>query len=145
MAFRDDFPLPDTEWQGTRPFWEAAARHELVIPRCDNCGKFCWYPRERCRACKGAAFTWTTMSGRARLFSWTVVRHAFLPQFADETPYATGLVALDEDPSVRVVTRFVDCDIEALDFDEPMEAVYRELSFPGIERTVTAPFFRPVS
>ena len=29
-----DFPLPDTEWEGTRGFWEAAAREQLAIPRC---------------------------------------------------------------------------------------------------------------
>ena len=27
-----DFPLPDTEWEGTRGFWEAAAREQLAHP-----------------------------------------------------------------------------------------------------------------
>ena len=33
-----DFPLPDTAWEGTRGFWEAAAREQLAIPRCAACG-----------------------------------------------------------------------------------------------------------
>jgi uncharacterized OB-fold protein len=144
MAMRDDFPLPDTDWEPAAAFWAAAARHQLAIPRCDTCSAYCWYPRAKCAACNGEAFTWTAVSGRGRLFSWTVVRHAFLPQFADEVPYATGLVALDEDPAVRLATRLVDCDVERLDFEQPVEVVFRDLSFPGIERTVTAPFFRPV-
>ena len=143
MAFRDDFPLPDTDWEPLREFWAAAARHELVIPRCDSCGAYCWYPRDKCRACKGESFTWAPMSGRGRLFSWTVVRHAFLKQFAEDVPFATGLVALDEDPAVRLVTRLVDCDVDDLAFDQPVDVVFRDLAFPGIERTVTAPFFRP--
>ena len=48
-----DFPLPDTEWEGTRGFWEAAAREELAIPRCAACGRYQWYPHARCRACGG--------------------------------------------------------------------------------------------
>jgi uncharacterized OB-fold protein len=83
------------------------------------------------------------MSGRGRLFAWTVVRHAFLPQFAEDVPYATGLVSLDEDPSVRIVTRIVDCDPERLAFDLPVRVVFRPLTFPGMDRTVTAPFFAP--
>jgi uncharacterized OB-fold protein len=85
------------------------------------------------------------MSGRGRLFAWTVVRHAFLPQFSDDVPYATGLVALDEDPSVRIVTRIVDCDPERLAFHMPVRVVFRPLSFPGIDRTVTAPLFAPAA
>jgi len=70
----DDFPLPDTDWEPTREFWQAAARHELVIPRCKSCGAWNWYPPERCRACDGAELPWTPVSGRGTLFSWAVVR-----------------------------------------------------------------------
>jgi uncharacterized OB-fold protein len=140
---RSDFPLPDIEWEPTREFWAAAARSELVIPRCDACGRYAWYPRESCESCMGSSFTWTKMSGRGRLFAWTVVRHAFLPAFAEKVPYVPGLVALDEDPAVRIVTRIVDCDPEQLRFDQSVRVVFRPLSFPGIDRTVTAPFFVP--
>jgi uncharacterized OB-fold protein len=85
------------------------------------------------------------MSGRGRLFAWTVVRHAFLPQFSDEVPYVPALVALDEDPAVRIVTRIVDCDPERLAIDQAVRVVFGPLSFPGIDRTVTAPFFTPAA
>jgi hypothetical protein len=140
---RPDFPLPDTEWEPTREYWAAAARGELAVPRCDACSAYIWYPRETCQECGDSSLTWTTMSGRGRLFAWTVVRHAFLPQFADEVPYVPALVALDEDPAVRIVTRMVDCDAAQLAFDLSVHVVFRPLSFPGIGRTVTAPFFRP--
>ena len=50
------------------------------------------------------------MSGRGTLFSWAVVRRAFLPAFDDMVPFVTALVALDEDPSVRIPTYIVDVD-----------------------------------
>ena len=110
MKFRDDFPLPDTDWPPTREFWAAAARGELALPRCDACARFVWYPDGACRRCGGdRAHLDARSSGRGRLFSWSVVHRAFIPQLADDVPYVAGLVALDEDPAVRLVTRIVDC------------------------------------
>lgn len=140
---RPDFPLPDVTWEPTREFWGGAARGELCIPRCDACGRLCWYPRERCRHCDTAAFTWDTLSGRGTLFSWVVVTHAFLPQFADLVPFVPALVALDEDPGVRLATRMVDCELAQLDFEMPVQAAFRSISFAGVAGEVRAPLFVP--
>lgn len=143
MKFRDDFPLPDTEWEPTRPFWAAAARHTLAIPRCDLCARYVWYPDGACRHCGGTRLTWTQVGGDATLFSWSVVRRAFLPQLRELVPFATGLVALAEDPGVRLVTLLVDCPLEELAVDLPVRVVFRALRFPGIDRSVIAPLFAP--
>jgi hypothetical protein len=140
---RPDFPLPDVDWPPTREFWAGAARGELVIPRCDACGALVWYPEPRCPTCAGERFTGSPMSGRGRLFSWAVVRRAFLPQFETLVPYVAALVALEEEPAVRLVTRLVDCAPEALRIDMPVRAVFRPLRFPGIAREVMAPLFVP--
>ena len=138
-----EFPLPDTEWQATREFWAAAARGELVIPRCADCGAWNWYPPDRCRACERAELPWTPVSGRGTLFSWAVVRRALVKPFAGHVPYATGLVALEEDPDVRLVTTIVDCSLADLRIEMPMTVVYRALDFPGVSREVVAPMFAP--
>jgi hypothetical protein len=143
MDVRTEFPLPDVAWEGTREFWAGAARGELVIPRCDGCTKLVWYPEKACRACRGESFTWAPMSGRGRLFAWTVVRHAFLPQFREKLPYVAGLVALEEDPAVRIVSNIVDCKPEELVADMPLRVVFRPLEFAGIPRHVAAPMFVP--
>ena len=139
----DEFPLPDTEWQATREFWAAAARGELVIPRCADCGAWNWYPPDRCRACESAELPWTPVSGRGTLFSCAVVRRALVKPFAGQVPYATGLVALEEDPDVRLVTTIVDCSLADLRIEMPMTVVYRTLDFPGVSREVVAPMFTP--
>jgi uncharacterized OB-fold protein len=139
-----DFPLPDTEWPGTRGFWEAAAREQLAIPRCAGCARWVWYPQERCPACGAAELPWTPVGGRGTLFSWAVVRRALLSAFAGQVPYVTGLVALAEDPAVRLVTRLVDCEPEALRAELPVRVVFRPLVFPNVARRVIAPMFTPV-
>jgi uncharacterized protein len=140
---RHDFPLPDTTWEPTREFWAGAAREQLRIPRCDVCGRLCWYPRARCRHCDGESFTWSTMSGHGSVFSWVVVTHEFLPQFAHLVPFVPALVTLEEDPAVRLATRLVDCDPDGIDFDLPVEVSFRTISFAGVEGAVTAPLFTP--
>ncbi len=144
MKFRDDFPLPDVEWPPTREFWQGAARHQLVVPRCDACGRWVWYPTDACRRCGATAQTWTPVSGRGRLFSWSIVHRAFIPQLADMVPYVTALVAIDEDPAVRLATFIVDCAHDHLRIDMPVAVTFRELRFAGVAGSVTAPLFAPV-
>jgi uncharacterized OB-fold protein len=138
------FPLPDTDWEPTRGFWQAAAREELCIPRCSACRELNWYPPERCRYCDGDALEWSRVSGRATLFSWSHVTRALFAAYASKAPYTTGLVVLAEDPRVRLVTLLVDCAPEALRIDMPVEVVFRRLEFPDVEGGVIAPMFRPV-
>ena len=140
-----DFPLPDTEWGPTREFWAAAARGELAIPRCAGCGAYQWYPAEACSRCGGTALPWASVSGRATLYSWAVVRRAWVRAFADRVPYVTGLVALEEDPAVRIVTILVDCDPEQLRIDMPMRVVFRPLTAGDSAREVPAPMFTPAT
>jgi uncharacterized OB-fold protein len=142
---RDDFPLPDLSDERTAEFFAGAARGELVIPKCDSCGAFCWYPEERCPKCDGETFTWTVVAGRGRLYSWAVVRRAFLPAFEEMVPFVTGLIALDDDPDVRIVSYVVDCDPDALVADQPLAVAFRDLRFPTVpDKAVPVPMFVPL-
>jgi len=114
-----------------------------MIPQCSACERYVWYPEETCPHCGGSEIPWVSMSGRGRLYSWSEVKHPLYPPYADQLPYVTGLVALDEDPGVRYVTRIVDSEPSALVIEMPMEVVFRELSFTDIEGAVVAPVFKP--
>jgi uncharacterized protein len=139
---RDDFPLPDVNDRLTAAFFAGAARGELVITHCEACDAYVWYPAERCPTCEGA-LTWKPVSGRGTLFSWATVRRPFLPAFADEVPFVTALVAIEEDPAVRVVTYMVDAEPETLRADEPVHVTFRPLSFSTVpDKSVIVPMFR---
>ena len=138
---RDDFPLPDVDDPLTAPFFAGAARGELVITRCDGCGDYVWYPQDACPR-DGGALAWTAVSGRGTLFSWAVVRRAFLPAFADRVPFVTALVALAEDPAVRLCTYVVDAAPEELVADAPVAVSFRPLEFTTVPgRSVVVPMF----
>jgi uncharacterized OB-fold protein len=144
MKFRAEFPLPDVDWPPTREFWAGAARRELVLPRCDACARYVWYPDGACRHCGATAQTWTRVSGRGRLFSWSVIHRPFIPQLADLVPFVTALVAIDEDPAVRLATLLVDTPPRTLRVDMPVTVVFQELRFAAVKGTVVAPMFTAI-
>ena len=72
-----------------------------------------------------------------------MVRRALVSEFAEKLPLLTGLVALAEDPAVRVVTNLVECEPEALRAELPVRVVFRPLVFPNLARRVIAPMFTP--
>jgi hypothetical protein len=93
-------PLPKPT-ATSRPFWDAAKRHQLQLQRCAGCGSFIYYPRDRCPNCLSERLEWTPVSGRGKLYSYTVVRRASTRSFADK-PYVLAIVELDE--GVRMTT-----------------------------------------
>jgi uncharacterized OB-fold protein len=141
---RDDFPLPDVADPVTAPFFSAAAAGELRIPRCAQCARLVWYPAPECPTCGSASMPWARVRGTGTLFSWAVVRRAFLPAFEDRVPFVSGLVALSEDPAVRLVTYLVDASPAELAAEQEVEVVFRPLVFSTVpNRAVTVPMFRP--
>ena len=129
--------LPDPAWSVARPFWEGCRAGELRIPRCDRCGRWVWYPAPLCPDCGGEHHVWTATAGRATLFTWVTVRRAFLPGY--RTPYVTALVALAEDPRVRLATFLRDIPTRGLRAGMPVE-----LLFETVSEHLTLPAFRCV-
>jgi uncharacterized OB-fold protein len=139
------FPLPDPEWPPTRAFFAAAAREELAIPRCEECGQLNWTPPERCRACTSENLAWSAVSGRAHLFSWARIERAWVKAYRPIAPYVTGIVTLEEDPAVRLVTLILDTTPEELRDALPMQAVFRPLPYPDAPDSLIVPQFRPAA
>lgn len=83
---------------------EAAYRQRLgqgvfEIQRCQACGKHYFYPRVLCRHCGSDAVQWVKPSGRATVYSTTVVRRK--PE--DGGNHNVAVVELDEGP--RMMSR----------------------------------------
>ena len=119
----------------TAPYFAGAAAGELRVPLCERCVRYVWYPEPVCPDC-GGGLQWVVLSGRGTLFSWAVVQRPFLPAFAEQVPFVTALVALDEDPFVRIVTYVVDIEAEALVADLPLDRRLPPALVPDRARSV---------
>ena len=123
MTATTDIPLPQPT-ELSRPFWEAANEGRLTLQRCDACGHLRWTPQILCTNCLAEPFTWVDVSGRGRLYSYTIVHRAPLAGF--EVPYVLAVVELEEGP--LMLTRLVDSPIENLAVEAPVEVAFTRAS-----------------
>lgn len=100
-------PVPD---ERSRPFWDAAAEHRLVLARCSRCGAFSHPPDVVCPACHATDpdFRWAEVDGSGVVRSWTVMRQSFVPGFDEVLPYVLVDVELAAQPDLRLIGRLVD-------------------------------------
>jgi uncharacterized OB-fold protein len=66
------------------------------------------------------------VSGRGRLHTYTVVYQPSQAAFRDDTPYIYAVVQLDEGP--RMVSNIVQCEIDAVRVDMPLEAIFDDVT-----------------
>ena len=115
-------PLPDLKDERTRPFWEAARKHEVRMQKCPKCG-YVRYPASiYCPECLDQNDNWVKMSGKAKVWSYNIYHHVFNEAFKDDIPYNTALVQLEEGP--MLVTNIVDIKNEDIKVNMPEEAVF---------------------
>ena len=81
----------------TKPFWEAAAEHRLVVPRCTNCGTYRLPPSAFCYVCRTQEVEWVEQPGAGTLYSFTVAWHPLMPDVSDSVPYIPAVVELPGD------------------------------------------------
>lgn len=120
-------PVPDEQ---SAPYWEAAARHQLVVARCSRCGTFSHPPDVVCQACGSSDpdFRFTEVSGRGRVRSWTVMRQSFLPGFATEVPYVLVDVELIEQADLRLIGRLVDGPDARFGLDSEVTVAFEDVT-----------------
>lgn len=129
---RFDLPTPDEDSQA---FWDAAREGRLLVKRCGSCGRAHYYPRPFCPHCWSEQVDWEQASGRATLYTYSIVRQNDLPPFPERVPYVAAIVDLEEGP--RAMTNVVDTDFEDLEIGMDLEVDFRSIS-----DDVTIPVFR---
>jgi uncharacterized OB-fold protein len=111
---------------------------KLLMPRCDACGKYWFPPSLLCPHCNETKWTWTSTSGRGRIFSYVVYHRIYHPGFADEVPYAVAVIELDEGP--RMVSNVIGIAPDKLACDLRVQVVYQPIT-----DTITLPKFEPAA
>jgi len=96
----------------------------MRIQRCSRCATRRFYPTPVCPACWSTEFTWDEVSGRATLFSYSVVYKPVTEAFADEVPYVVALVTLEEGPTMMM--NVLGAPLETLAIGKPLRIDYRE-------------------
>jgi uncharacterized protein len=131
-------PMPRPESVNlTKPYWEAAKRHELVCQRCVACGNWIFYPREQCPTCFSTRLEFAPVSGRGRIYAYTIVNQPADRAFEGDAPYVYAIVQLDE--GVRMPTNVIGIAPDDVRVDMAVTVVFDDVSAEW-----TLPKFTPV-
>ncbi len=101
----------------SRPFWEATREKKLVIQYCRKTGRYQFYPRATSIFTGRRDLEWREVSGRGKLFSYTVIRRAREP-FQGHEPFVLAVVSLEE--GVNVMADLIHCDLDAIRIGMPV-------------------------
>ena len=140
------FILPDTEDDNAKPFWEGAARGQLLVQKCAQCGRMRIPPRPMCPECRSLANEWVPLSGKGRVWSFVIPHPPLLPAYTAFAPYNVITVELDEDPKLRLVGNLVasaespinSVDPHSIEIGEPVRVVFAKVDDVHLPRWVRA-------
>lgn len=130
-------PLP-TITADHEQFWRASKARRMELQKCDRCGRFWYYPGPVCHYCSSTEFTWTPVSGRGTIYSFSVLHRAKGNPFENDVPIAIILVRLEEGPVM--MSNLVDYEEADLAIDAPVVVDYDD-----VDDVVTVPVFRPAA
>jgi uncharacterized protein len=140
------FLLPDVETEDGAPFWAGAARGELLVQACGACGRWRFPPRPMCPHCRSIEVRWDRASGHATIWGFVVPHPPLLPAYAELAPYNVIVVALDEDPTIRLVGNLLasadgtldEIDPATIEIGEAVRVVFQQVEDVSIPRWVRA-------
>lgn len=112
-------------------FQQYLSEKKLMGSRCSNCASLYLPPRPLCSNCFGESMDWVEMAGQARLRAFTVVHIAPSAMveagYGRDKPYCSGIVELDEGPSISAQIMGVDVtQPEQISIGAPLNAVFVE-------------------
>jgi len=128
-------PIP-TKTPELAPFFEGAKRGELIVQKCEGCGRLRFPARSLCSNCWSEDASWTRVSGRGEVFSYNIMHQVYHPGFAAEIPYAVVVVKLEE--GIKLTSNLVGIKPHEIRCGMPVEVVFEQLN-----EEITLPKFRP--
>ena len=90
-------------------FYKFMNEGKVMGAKCRNCGKIMLPPRPICTQCYSENLEWIEIGKRGRLLTYTII-HVAPPQFQHLTPYAVGIVELENGLRLPGMIRDVDFD-----------------------------------
>ncbi|CAN5292848.1 hypothetical protein BH09ACT5_BH09ACT5_17770 [soil metagenome] len=128
-------PLP-TITADNEEFWKSTKAHATKLQRCNVCGNFWYYPGPVCHHCGAQDWTWTAVSGKGTIYSFSVLERAKGNPYENDVPIAIVLVRLEEGPVI--MSNLFDYEPADLAIDARVEMTYED-----VNDEVTLPVFVP--
>jgi len=112
-------PTPNPE---TQAFWDGAAKGNLMLKKCGDCGEYHYYPRAICPHCFSGKTEWVKAAGTGEIYTFSVMKRS-------KIPFAIAYVTLAE--GVKMMTNIVDTDLDAIKIGQQVKVVFKPTEDDG--------------
>lgn len=110
-------------------YWrEIPQRYRLEANRCSSCNMTFFPPRLVCPQCKSQELKKTKIAEAGKVLTYTVI-HVPPKGFGDQTPYAIGVVDLDD--GVKLTAQIVDIDFDEIKIGQRVRIEFRKIFSEG--------------
>jgi uncharacterized OB-fold protein len=116
-------PVPDDL---SRPFWDGALAHRLVLQRCAACGYYNHPPRLACDTCLSQQLRFEPVSGRGTIYTFTVMHQRDVAGFENEAPFINLVVELEEQPRLLMVSNLPIAERDRVRIGAPVEVIFED-------------------
>lgn len=120
-------PIPLAD-ELSAPFWAAAKEQRLAIQRCRSCGYYNHPPRALCDACLKPDLTFVPVSGRGKIYSFTIMHQRDVVGFENDAPFINLVVELEEQPMLLMVSNLPIDQRDRVKIDAPVEVAFENRS-----------------
>lgn len=122
-------PIPEDVDRG---FFEAANQDRLVIQNCTACNRLQHPPQPACGNCgSGDHLEWKPMSGKGTIYSYAVVYDSPVASLQADQPYNCAIIALDEDPGIKMLSHLPGTPVDEVPMDAPVRAIFQATQATG--------------
>jgi uncharacterized OB-fold protein len=120
-------PVPD---QMSRPYWDGAKQHKIMIQRCQTCGFYNHPPQFICMGCKdrSAELKWEEIGGRGTIYSWFIHHDTQVGGFEDKVPFLVAAIEMDASPGLLLRGNLINCPFDEVEIGMPVEVVWESAS-----------------
>lgn len=124
----------------TEPFWKAGQQDKLVVCQCAKCKTQRIPPTPFCPNCQSQEVEWPELSGRGKVYSYSICHRSPYPGLAPDATYAPVIVELDDAPGIRLISNVIDCTVEEVKIGMPVQVLWNP-----IQDGWKVPIFRPAA
>ncbi len=118
-----DKPMPEAT-PTSEPFWNGLKEHKVRIQYSPSSDAYVFYPRVLAPRTLADDLEWREISGKGKLYTFTVADRPTAPPWEDAVPQLLAVVELDEGP--RLSTEMVNADPTALKVGMRVSPVFED-------------------
>ena len=106
-------------------FWQGGRKNELLIHYCQDCERFFHPPQPACPTCLGCNVSPQAVSGRGKIFSFTINHQPWTPEL--KTPFVIAIVELEEQSGLRFLTNIIGTDPNDIAIGLPVRVLFEHV------------------